>query len=117
MSRNSEQFFYDEESRDGAGHLFRAHDEGLYDQDENTAGERTDLVTGDRYNNSSHGYDRLSELTDDEAGEIGFSIVGDDVDFEDDERTIEYVDHWLETQEGLARAAERGISLADEDIA
>mgnify|MGYP000965547233 CR=1 FL=1 len=105
---------FDEESRDGAG-LFEAHDMGLFDQDESSAGEKYDLATGRPINNSTHGYDDLGSIDDETAAELGFSIVSD-ADY-DDEGVVELLDHWVETQRGLAQAAGIDYPFDNEDIA
>lgn len=106
---------FDEGSRDGAG-LFTAHDDGLYDQDESSAGERYDLGTGKPINNSTHGYDNLDSLSDDEAGELGFTVI--DGYYDEDPETTELVDQWLEeTGRELAKAAGLHEPYSDEDIA
>jgi hypothetical protein len=92
-----------EDSRDGSG-PFWGHSEGLYDQDEDMYGEKYDLATGRAFNNSSHAYDNLDTASDVQAGEAGFNIIGNEYGDEEGE-DAEIIDHWAQTQKGLARSA------------
>lgn len=115
MSGEHSDSRFDNGSRDGEG-PFWAHDIGLFDQDESMAGDKIDLATGKAINNSTHGYDNFRSINSVAAGELGFAVVDSDYDYEDSE-TLSYVDHWLETQNGLAKAAEAALMLNDDEIA
>ena len=91
-----------DESRDGAG-FTGLHFSNLFDQDEDESGERYDLATGRPYNNSGSGHINPIEL-DDDMEEFGFTINAAESD-NDRDNIKEIADHWIETGEGLARAA------------
>jgi len=95
---------YDADARDDGG-FTGLHFSNLFDQDHDEAGDRYDLATGRPYDNST---DTLEDM--------GLHVV-DDENEDDAAEGIELVNHWAETQEGLARAAGLLPPFADEDIA